>query len=346
MRISTRLAPGSLKVGLFLLVLLAIPGAVATTFGGQAASMAVGLAAGCALAAGSVLDARRTAALVLLLGVVAGAGAAVSGDPLPAAAVVGLATLLVGLANSWSVGSFALAPILAVVFAAVDRGLPWQAAALWSVFGGVVGVLVLKILKVKESPQPLPPRLAWRHAVVLALAAAATLWFTLDRALPHGYWIPVTLLVALRPLPAERRGILADRLWGTLVGAAIALVAAIALPPPITQIVAVGCLVLVAGYGVSRHYFLQTVFLTPMLLLFATAGDDEQAVTFTTERVLFTVAGVLLGAVLIALLAWWDAADAATAPPAAASGPDEGGDEQVEDHHDDEDDDAADHARG
>lgn len=300
----------SLKTGLFLLVILMIPGFIASSIGGQAASMAVGIAAGSGLALGSVLDVRRSLTLVVLLGVVAAAGVLAAGQPVAAALVVAAVTAFTGLTNSWSAGSYALAPVLAIVFAATDRGLPWWSAAVWSIVGGLIGLAVLRVMKVDVEPSAMPERQAWRHALALAAACGLTLWAALAWQVPQGYWIPVTLLVALRPLREERSEILSDRLWGTLIGAVVALVAAFLLPPSLTQFVALIFLVLVAGYGVARNYLMQTACLTPMLMLFATAGDDARTLEFTTQRVLFTIVGVLVGAALVVALSVWDARDA------------------------------------
>jgi uncharacterized membrane protein YccC len=196
------------------------------------------------------------------------------------------------------------------VFAASDRGLPWWSAAAWSIAGGLIGLVVLRLMKVDAEALPMPERHAWRHAIALAVACGITLWAALEWDVPQGYWIPVTLLVALRPLPEERDDILSDRLWGTLIGAVVALGAAFLLSPSLTQIVALLFLGLVAGYGVARNYLMQTACLTPMLMLFATAGDDVRTLEFTAQRVLFTVVGVIIGAAVIAALAVWDARDA------------------------------------
>jgi len=307
-------APGSMKTAIFLLVALGIPGTIASTLGGSAAGMAVGVAGGSALAFASVTDNRLAIPLALLVGAAGAAGAAVEGLPLAAGLLIAATTLLVGAANQLSIGMLALVPVLAVVFASTDRGLAWWAAGAWSLFGAICGLVLLRIIKGKSEPAPLDAPHAWRHAVALAIACAVTFYVALEWSLPHGYWITLTLLVALRPLPEERRDILSDRLWGTLLGAVIALVVAAVMPPTGTIIVAALCLALLGAYAVSGNYFMQTLFLTPMLLLFATAGDDESALRFTIERVLFTVTGVVIGAVLIAGLAWWDARDQAAEP--------------------------------
>lgn len=298
-----------MKTALFLLVALGVPGAAASAAGGTAAGMAVGVAGGSSLAFSSVTSTRTALGLAALVGLAGAGGVAVSGRPIPAALLILGTTLMVGMANRFSIGMLALVPVLAVVFASADRGLPWWAAGGWSLFGAVCGLVLLRLMKGSAEPVGLNSRHAWRHAIVLAVTCSVTMYLALAWTLPHGYWVPLTLLVALRPLPAERREILTDRLWGTLIGAAIALCVTALMPPVLSQLAALVFLVLLAAYAVSGNYFLQTVFLTPMLLIFASLGDEQQALTFTIQRVAFTIVGVGIGAVLIALLAWWDEED-------------------------------------
>lgn len=305
----TGMEPGSFTTAIFLLFALGIPGTIASVVGGTGAGMAVGVAGGSALAFSSVSGNRIAVPLAVLVGMAGAAGAAVEGQPLLAALLIAATTLLVGAANQLSIGMLALVPVLAAVFASADRGLSWWAAGGWSLFGAVCGLVLLRVMKGRTDPVPLDSRHAWRHSIVLAATCGLTFYFALAWSLPHGYWITLTLLVALRPLPEERREILSDRLWGTLLGAVGALIVALLLPPLAAQLVALVCLALLGGYAVSGNYFLQTLFLTPMLLLFATAGDDSGALSFTVERVLFTIVGVAIGAALVAVLALWDRAD-------------------------------------
>jgi hypothetical protein len=231
--------------------------------GGTGAGMAVGVAGGSSLAYASVTATRTAAVLAVVVGCAGAAGAAVAGQPVGAAVVLLITTLAVGAANQLSIGMFALVPVLAAVFASADRGLTWWAAGGWSLAGGACGILLLRLMKGRSDSVALDARHAWRHSIVLAFTCSATMYFALKWELPHGYWVPLTILVALRPLPAERREIMADRLWGTLVGAALALCVTALMPPLATQAVALVFLLLLAIYAVSGNYFLQTVFLTP-----------------------------------------------------------------------------------
>ncbi|MCU0279679.1 MAG: hypothetical protein MUE31_12415, partial [Candidatus Nanopelagicales bacterium] len=56
------------------------------------------------------------------------------------------------------------------------------------------------------------------------------------------------------------------------------------------------------------NYFMQTLFLTPMLLIFTTIGDEAEGVTSTAERVFYTIIGVAVGFAAAWALARWDRA--------------------------------------
>ncbi len=92
------------------------------------------------------------------------------------------------------------------------------------------------------------------------------MYWALANDVSHGYWVAVTLVVALRPLPEERRDTLEGRLLGTLLGALIALAAALFLPTWGAAIVAMICLYVMVMYAMGGSYFMQTLFLAALLL--------------------------------------------------------------------------------
>jgi len=180
-------------------------------------------------------------------------------------------------------------------------------AGLWGVVGGLVGLLIARLMGFEgQQPKPLPWGLASRHAVVLAVAAGLTLALEERLDLAMGYWVTVTLLVALRPVPGERRTIVTQRIAGTLLGAFIALVVVLLVPTNLLMVVAIACLVALAAYSMSGNYVLQTAFLTPMLMIFMSASEKEYALELTVGRVLYTIIGVLLALLLTMLMAVWD----------------------------------------
>ena len=301
--------PGTLKASAILIAIVLVPGFVASTVAGITASVTVGLCSGAAMSFGTLMRARTAAVVTLLLGAAAALGVLASGDPVTSGLAVALAILLTAPANAYSAGMLMMAPILTMVFAVTERGWPWWQAGLWGVIGGLVGLAIAQVMRFgQRPPQPVSRELAWRHAIVLGVAAGLSIVVAEVLALPHGYWVAVTLMVVLRPVPGERREYVQQRLAGTLAGAGIAMLVVWLVPAGLLLPAAFLFLVALAAYAMSGNYFMQTLFLTPMLLIFLSAGDEaEITVGLTLERVLFTVVGVALAAGLAWGMERWDA---------------------------------------
>jgi len=288
-------------------VVLAV-GLLAQAIGGTAASVAVGLSAGSAMTFGTFMSTRAAVAVTLVLGAAAALGAAVYGQPWLSGAAVAVMVLVTAPATAYSAGILMLAPLLTMLFAVTDRGFPWWQAGLWGIAGGLVGLAIAALMRFgKAPPSPLPWVLAWRHAVVLAVGVGISIVAAELLATEHAYWVAVTLLVALRPVPGERMSYAIQRIWGTLAGSLIALVTVWLVPSAWLMLAAFGYLVALAAYAMSGNYFMQTLFLTPMLMIFLTSGADKEAtIDLTLGRVYYTIIGVLLAAALTYLMAMWD----------------------------------------
>jgi uncharacterized membrane protein YccC len=299
---------GTLKASAILIVVVLVPGFIASAIGGITASVTVGLCAGAAMSFGTLVRPRVAVVATLGLGACAALGALVSGSAWLAGAAVGLTILLTAPANAYSAGMLTLAPILTMVFAVTDRGWPWWQAGVWGVIGGLVGLAIAALMRFgQRPPQPMPRALAWRHGLVLSVAAGLAIVAAELLELPHGYWVAVTLMVVLRPVPGERRSYVRQRLAGTLLGAAVSLLVVWLLPADLWIVAAFAFLVILAAYAMSGNYFMQTLFLTPMLLIFLSAGGEaEITVELTLERVAFTVLGVVLAAGLAWAMERWD----------------------------------------
>ncbi|MEV8181109.1 FUSC family protein [Specibacter sp. NPDC078692] len=131
------------------------------------------------------------------------------------------------------------------------------------------------------------------------------MYWTLANNIPHGYWVAVTVLMALRPLANQRRETLNGRLIGTFLGAVIALLAVLLLPFWGALIVAGLCLFFLIWYSAGGAYLMQAMVLTPMLLIFASLGDLERGLELTIERVIFTIVGIAAAVLLALLLRRW-----------------------------------------
>ena len=323
MQLFTKPVAGTMKFAAILLVAVMIPSAVASAIGGQYAGMAFGIAAGFTMAVTPFAETPQALGSAVLAAVLAAAATLADDTPWAVAALMLVAAVLLGLTNRYSAGLMTLAPAIIVIFGPASLVLTWWQSFLWVLIGGVVGWVIIRLFKFSAEPNPVPPGVAWRHAIVLGVLSAAAMYWALAYNISHGYWIAVTLVVALRPLPEQRADTMWGRLLGTLFGAVIAFVTIVALPLPLAVVVAGVCLFLLATYSMGGNYFMQTMFLTPMLLIFATLGDQDKGITYTAERIWYTIVGVGIGVVAIVILDRWDRAAGdqpekatPTAPPA------------------------------
>jgi hypothetical protein len=306
----TKPVEGAWKFAAILLVAVMIPSSIATSVGGTYAGMAFGIAAGFTMAVTPFANTPQALGSAILAAGLAAASSWADDAALPIAGLMLLAALLQALTNQFSAGLMTLAPVIVIIFGPTSLEFaPWEAFA-YVLAGGVVGWLVMRVLKFTAERRPVPGDVAWRHAVVVGVLSAAAMYWALANNISHGYWIAVTLVVALRPLPEERSDTLRGRLLGTLFGAIIAFVVIVLLPTPLAALVAAVCLFLLATYSMGGAYFMQTLFLTPMLLIFATLGDQEKGLEYTGERVFFTIIGVGVGVVAAYALDRWDRAAA------------------------------------
>ncbi len=304
----TRPVEGAWKFAAILLVAVMIPSSIATAIGGTYAGMAFGIAAGFTMAVTPFASTPQSLGSAVLAAGLAAASSWADDAPLAIAGLMLLAALLQALTNQFSAGLMTLAPAIVIIFGPTSLEFsPWEAFA-YVLAGGVVGWLIMRVLKFTAERRPVPRDVAWRHAVVVGVLSAAAMYWALANNISHGYWIAVTLVVALRPLPEERADTLRGRLLGTLFGAIIAFVVIVFLPTPLAALVAAACLFLLATYSMGGDYFMQTMFLTPMLLIFATLGDEEKGLVYTSERVFFTIIGVVIGVVAVFVLDRWDRA--------------------------------------
>lgn len=304
----SRPVEGAWKFAVILLVAVMVPSSIATAIGGTYAGMAFGIAAGFTMAVTPFASTPQSLGSAVLAAGLAAASSWADDAPLAIAGLMLVAALLQALTNQFSAGLMTLAPAIVIIFGPTSLEFaPWEAFA-YVLAGGVFGWLIMRVLKFTAERRPVPRDVAWRHAVVVGVLSAAAMYWALANNISHGYWIAVTLVVALRPLPEERADTLRGRLLGTLFGAIIAFVVIVFLPTPLAALVAAVCLFLLATYSMGGDYFMQTMFLTPMLLIFATLGDEEKGLVYTSERVFYTIIGVVIGVAAVFVLDRWDRA--------------------------------------
>jgi hypothetical protein len=302
----TKPIEGAWKFAAILLVAVMVPSAVATAIGGPYAGMAFGIAAGFTMAVTPYASTAQALGSAVLAAALAAASSWADDRAMAVATLMVVAALVQALANQFSAGLMTLAPVIVVIFGPGPVPFAWWQTFGYVLAGGVTGWAMMRLLKFTAEPRPVPAGVAWRHALVQGVLSAAAMYWTLANDVPHGYWIAVTLVVALRPLPEDRADTLRGRLLGTLFGVGISLVAILLLPTWLAALVALICLFLLATYSMGGDYLMQTLFLTPMLLIFATLGDAAKGLEYTAERAVFTVVGVALGVVAAILLDRWD----------------------------------------
>lgn len=202
----------------------------------------------------------------------------------------------------------------------VGTGGPWEALASWT------SVTVKKDTKATSGERPpmspllvlrgrtlrplllanLSPRsTAFRHALRLALCVG--LGDTLARAAgwPHGYWLPMTVAIVLRPdfTTTMTRGF--ARVIGTLLGLGVASLLVFVTPSPAALVVlAALCVLLMRGEGRANYLLLAACVSAFIVVLFALLGAPPLA---TIEaRGLATLGGGALALVVYALWPTWE----------------------------------------
>lgn len=291
---------GTWGMALKLLVAIMVPSLVVTSLAGSSASMAFGIAVGIGMAAAPISGAAGAAISVSIGAALATLSSLAGSSPWPIAALTLAAALCSALANRRSAGLMSLAPILVVLFGPGPIDLPWWTAALWVLGGGITGYFIARILKFQAVATPVSRAVAWEHGLAVGISSAIAMAWALSQDIPHGYWVAVTILMALRPLPDQRRSTLRGRLAGTLLGAVLALVVVMFASTTVALAVAAGCLFFLIWYSMGGAYLMQTLALTPMMLIFASLGDKDRGIELTLERASFTI----IGFVLSCFIAW------------------------------------------
>lgn len=147
---------------------------------------------------------------------------------------------------------------------------------------------------------------AFRHAVRLAatVAAGAALYRALD--LPHGYWVPLTVLFVLRPDFGSTftRGL--QRYIGTAAGVVIATLIAAAFHPGPYALAALSTALAVGIFAfLLSNYALFTASITAFIVFFVAFGGAPEYKT-ALQRLLASVIGATLTLGFYALWPTWE----------------------------------------
>jgi uncharacterized membrane protein YccC len=120
--------------------------------------------------------------------------------------------------------------------------------------------------------------------------------------LPHGYWLPFTMVVVLQPDYGATRQRAVQRMLGTLAGSVLASLTLWMHLPFAALMAATAAAGFVFVYLLKRNYGIAVVFITLFVVLL-TESSGPVELSFTVERLASTVAGGLL-ALLAALMFW------------------------------------------
>lgn len=131
----------------------------------------------------------------------------------------------------------------------------------------------------------------FRHALRSASAVGATLFVVKALALDHGYWATLTCLVIMQPHGAQTWAKALQRVFGTVIGAAVAFVIATWVADQHIITACVFGFVTIAVALLPLNYGAFTVFLTPAFVLLAEtqAGHPDLAWLRITNTLLGAV---------------------------------------------------------
>ncbi|MBV8150673.1 MAG: FUSC family protein [Candidatus Eremiobacteraeota bacterium] len=145
-----------------------------------------------------------------------------------------------------------------------------------------------------------------RLAIRIALALAAATMLELVWKNPHGYWVPLTTVIVLKPdfTTTFARGF--GRLGGTLVGAAVSTALAFAVHPGAETYDVLCILFASAGYFIfNANYALFSVAITAYVV-FALSLLGQPSATAIGDRIAATLAGGALAAIAYLVRPLWE----------------------------------------
>lgn len=135
-------------------------------------------------------------------------------------------------------------------------------------------------------------------------------------ALPHGYWLPFTMIVVMQPDYGSTRQRVAQRVLGTLGGSILASALLWLHLPLAVLMLATTATVFTFGYLVRRNYAAAVFFVTLFIVLL-TEADGPVTIAFTVERLASTLAGGALA--LLAAMFFWPVWERERFPPRLAA---------------------------
>lgn len=141
-----------------------------------------------------------------------------------------------------------------------------------------------------------------RHTIRLSVLTLLGVLVWHVYKLPHGYWLPFTMLVVMQPDYGSTRQRAAQRMAGTIAGSLLASSLLWLHPSFPVLMAAIAVTIFFFGYYLKRRYGVAVVFITLNIVLL-TESTRPVTMAFTLERVGSTLAGGLC-ALLAAFIFW------------------------------------------
>ncbi len=254
----------------------------------------IGAAGGC----GAVAVADLAAAHTWLLAVVT-------------VAWVGLWALLRAAGSPGALVGFATSAVFVIFGGFPTNEPPLSSRELWFAVGAAAGLaLMVAARRGPEAREPLARATlaavrrgalhdaALRaHTVRLALAVALATIIERVLKMPHGYWVPLTVLAIVQPGERATEVRCLQRAAGTLVGVVV-IVVVTAITDQAGVLVACTAIASLGLFGLDeRGYFWLVVMLTPTALLMLSIADF-QGFEVGVQRTLDSGLGIILGLVI------------------------------------------------
>jgi uncharacterized membrane protein YgaE (UPF0421/DUF939 family) len=149
------------------------------------------------------------------------------------------------------------------------------------------------------SPRPLTRPLIL-YAVIRAVAVSIAIAISFGLKLPDAYWMPVAAIIAMKPSLQQSALVGVQRLAGTIIGAAVAVLFLLAVDNR-TALEAIVVVLFALGASIrTMSYTFYTAAIAGAVLI---AGDvpDPSSLSHEGRRILFTLAGVGISIIVLLL---------------------------------------------
>jgi hypothetical protein len=302
------------RLSVALVLILVVLGALAWVVAGAVA--ALGLMFGAVVGVGAALAdvgwgwrlalAAATAVSALL-------GGLVSDRPVLAGLVVAVAALAQVPFTVRGAKLAMMLPVVPALTASLGPADRTVAMAGWLAVGVVAVAFVARLLGVSGPPERTRIGDAAVHSVATAVVAGVGFAVARTTEVGHGYWLVVAVASVLAVSRDATGREAAERVAGTLAGAALAIALVALLPPWGAVLVAAPLLVLSVAWAVVREVTLSAGGASAAIVLLGSGGLVGAGAGLAAERLLLTLAGAALAAVTVAVL-WRLGVDRAGAP--------------------------------